>query len=62
MVAVVSVVVAMPLPFVVAAAGLSEPPVPVLVNVTARPEVATALPYWSASCAVMVTAEPATGL
>ena len=53
---------ATPLALVVAGfAPLNEPPVPVLVNVTAIPEVATALPYWSASCAETVTAAPATG-
>jgi hypothetical protein len=61
--AVVNAIVATPAALVVAGlAPENAPPVPVLVNVTARPGVATALPYWSASCAVIVTAWPARGL
>ena len=59
----VRVIVATPLALVVAGlAPLNDPPVPVLVKVTARPPVATGLLYWSASCAVMVTAELMGGL
>ena len=59
---VVNEVVATPLPLVVVVAGVKDPPVPVRVKVTETPEVDTALPYWSASRALMVTTEPATGL
>ena len=58
---VVYVAVTMPLAFVVVPLVLHLPPVPVLLQVTLIPEVATALPYWSASCAVMVIRVPATG-
>ncbi len=58
---VVYVAVTMPLAFVVVPLVRHLPPVPVLLQVTLIPEVATALPYWSASCAVMVIRVPATG-
>ncbi len=61
MVLVVNETVATPLAFVVLPPG-SVPPVPVLVQVTVRPDVLTGLPYVSASWALMVTAVPATGL
>ena len=47
--------------FVVVRVELNEPPVPVLLHLTRMPEVATGLPYWSASCAVSVIDVPATG-
>ena len=40
----------------------NEPPVPVLLQVTTRPEVETGLPYVSVSWALIVTAVPAIGL
>jgi hypothetical protein len=58
---VVNVDVATPLAFVFTRVALKRPPVPVLAQVTRIPEVATGLPYWSASWAVIVTAVPATG-
>ena len=61
-VAVVNVVVATPFALVVLFVGDNEPPVPVLLQVTLLPDAKTALPLASASCAVIVTAVPATGL
>ena len=57
----VRVTVVAPLAFVVELDGESEPPVPVLVQVTVLPGVATALPFASDSCAVIVTAAPGAG-
>jgi len=59
---VVRVTAAMPLLLVVDVVVLREPLVPVFVQATLRPAVATALPYWSASWADTVTPAPATGL
>jgi hypothetical protein len=60
-VAVVKETVAMPAAFVVDVPLANEPPVPVFDQATTRPLVATALLLASASCAVIVTAAPATG-
>jgi hypothetical protein len=57
----VNVTVAMPLAFVVLVAEEKVPP-PVLDQVTTRPDVAIAVPAAVASCAVMVTAAPGTGV
>ena len=60
---VVKVMVAAPVGPVVAGLGVpSVPPVPVFVKRTDCPGWATALPYWSAICAVMVTGEPMGGV
>ena len=59
---VVKLTVAMPEPLVVEVGEPNEPPVPVFDQVTVRPLVETALLLTSASCAVIVTALPATGL
>jgi hypothetical protein len=59
---VVKSTVAIPLPLVALVADANEPPVPVLPHVTMAPDVATALPFASASCAEIVTTVPATGL
>ena len=61
MVLVVNVVVATPLALVFVRVELKVPPVPVLLHLTLIPEVATGLPYWSASCAYRVMLVPATG-
>jgi hypothetical protein len=57
---VVNETVAMPLAFVSELALAKEPPAPVFDQVTLRPDVDTALPFASASCALIVTAAPAT--
>lgn len=63
---VVNVTVAMPLALVVLVALEKNPSVapvpPVFVHVTTRPDVLTALLFASASCAVIVTFEPAVGV
>ena len=61
MVDVVKETVAVPLEFVEEVVG-NVPPVPALLQVTEMPFVATALPYWSASCALTIATAPATGL
>jgi len=58
---VVNATEARPLVFVVEVVELKEPPEPVFDQVTVRPPTATGVPLASASCAVTVTAEPATG-
>jgi hypothetical protein len=58
---VVNVTVATPLEFVVDVGAEKEPPF-VLDHVTVLPDVPTGLLFASASCAVIVTPEPATGL
>src|SRR5258708_5211001 len=58
---VVNVTVATPLPLV-REVGLPKDPPPVLDQVTVLPEVATALLFPSASCAVIVTCVPAAGV
>ena len=55
------VTVVMPLALVVLVADEKEPPF-VLAQVTATPAAGTGLPTLSASCAVMVTAAPGTGV
>jgi hypothetical protein len=57
----VNVAVATPFALVVLLAVI-EPPLPALLHATERPEVLTALPYWSASWALMVAVPPADGL
>ncbi len=59
---VVKLTVATPEPLVVEVGEPNEPPAPVFDQVTVRPLVETALLLASASCAVIVTALPATGL
>ena len=59
---VVNTTVAAPLALVVQVPEANEPFESDLVHVTVRPDVVTALPFASASCAVMVTPSPATGL
>ena len=61
-VCVVSVMVATPLPFVFDVAAENEPLASDFVHVTVTPDVATALLFASASCAVIVTSLPASGL
>ena len=61
-VCVVKTTVAVPLPLVLLVAVANDPFASDLVQVTVRPDVLTALPLTSASCAVMVTPVPATGL
>ena len=59
---VVNVTVATPLKLVVLVPEENEPPAPVLLQVTTLPAMGTGKPPASASCAVIVTAVPATGL
>ncbi len=61
-VAVVNATEASPLAFVTEVVEPKEPPEPVFDQVTVRPARATGVPLASASCAVTVTTEPATGL
>ena len=62
MVLVVKVTVAMPLELVLLDVTLSDPPDPVLDQLTVLPEIRRAFPLESASWAEMVTPVPATGL
>jgi hypothetical protein len=58
---VVKSTVAMPLLEVVLVEVANEPPDPLLLQVTTRPEIETTLLFTSTSWAVIVTASPATG-
>jgi hypothetical protein len=58
---VVKVTVAIPLASVIDVAAENDPFPLLLLHVTVRPEVATALPLASANCAVIVTPLPAVG-
>jgi hypothetical protein len=58
---VVKTTLATPLLSVVLVPLANEPPVPVLLHVTTRPELATLLLLASTNCAVIVTELPATG-